>query len=69
MRYGAAMMRCGRDDDDVQFEFFSFQNDMFQLVEFVDNGMIPLRLLLFCLCIANLESSHKLCLMLKKERI
>lgn len=25
------------------------------LVEFVDNGVTPLHLLLFCLCIANLE--------------
>lgn len=52
VHYGAAIVRWGRDGD-VQ-SGISLQNGMSQLVEFVDNG-VPLDLLLFCLCIANLE--------------
>lgn len=64
VHYGAAIVRWGRDGD-VQ-SGISLRNDMSQLVEFVDNGMMALNLLLFCLCIANLEGLI-LCLMFKQE--
>ena len=52
VHYGAAIVRWGRDGD-VQ-SGISLQNGMSEVVEFADNG-VPLDLLLFCLCIANLE--------------